>query len=378
MSTAAIVGGSIAAAGIGAVGASSAAGAQASAANNAAQLQYNLGQQGLAQNQQQWQQTQQNMQPWLQAGQGGLANLSYLMGTQPQGSFNYGPGGAAPGGGMAGPVGGSTAATLAGLTGPLGVGWNAAQAGGDSMLGGGRGVQPMSALSGGGMTGDYAARGSTNSPNPVNFYNPPGQVNTGLGGYGSLMQPWTQQFQAPTDVTEQNDPGYQFRLQQGQQALERSAAARGGLLSGGTGKALQQYGQDYASNEYGNVYNRALGQYQQNYNIFQQNQANQFNRLAALSGVGQTAAGQLSSAGQSYANTNANLLGNIGQQVGSNINNAGAARASGYVGMANALGGLGNTLSTIGLLNQLGGGYNPGNIAGMGSLPGSGFEFPTG
>src|SRR5712692_2716617 len=71
---------------------------------------------------------------------------------------------------------------------------------------------------------------------------------------GGGFPDWKQQFQAPTNVTEQNDPGFQFRLQQGEQALERSAAARGNLLSGGTAKALTQYGQDYASNEYGNVY----------------------------------------------------------------------------------------------------------------------------
>lgn len=54
----------------------------------------------------------------------------------------------------------------------------------------------------------------------------------------------------------QADPGYQFRLSEGQKALERSAAARGGLISGGSQKELQRYGQDYASGEYGNWLSR--------------------------------------------------------------------------------------------------------------------------
>lgn len=181
-------------------------------------------------------------------------------------------------------------------------------------------------------------------------------LKAGQGAIGQLsqlagnFQPWTQQFQAPTNVTEQNDPGYQFRLQQGNQALQNSAAARGNLLTGGTAKAIQQYGQDYASNEYGNVYNRALGEYQQNYSIFQQNQANQFNRLAAVAGVGQTAAGQLGSLGQSAAGNVGNILLGSAGQIGNTLMNQGAATASGYAGVTNALGG---TLSNLSQLYQL-------------------------
>src|SRR5262249_15311890 len=126
-------------------------------------------------------------------------------------------------------------------------------------------------------------------------------------GFGSLMQPFGEQFAAPTDVTEQNDPGFQFRLKQGQQALERSAAARGSLLTGGTMKDLTNYAQDYASNEYNNVYNRAMGEYLNRYNIFKQNQNDQFNRLAALSGIGQTSTSQLMGAGQNAASNVGNL-----------------------------------------------------------------------
>jgi hypothetical protein len=107
------------------------------------------------------------------------------------------------------------------------------------------------------------------------------------------MQGFGEKFNAPTNVTEQNDPGFQFRLQQGTDAIQRSAAAKGNLLTGGTAKDLTDYAQNSASNEYGNVYNRALGEYQQRYNIFQQHQADQYNRLASIAGLGQTAVGQL-------------------------------------------------------------------------------------
>lgn len=62
----------------------------------------------------------------------------------------------------------------------------------------------------------------------------------------------------PDRVDIAQDPGYQFRAREGQQALERGAAARGKLLSGGTLRALLQYGQNLASQEYGNAYTRSL------------------------------------------------------------------------------------------------------------------------
>lgn len=153
------------------------------------------------------------------------------------------------------------------------------------------------------------------------------------GGYPS----WAGQFNAPTGLTEQNDPGFQARLKLGQQALERSAASRGGLLSGGTGRALTQYAQDYASNEYGNVYNRALGEYQQKYGEFQQAQANRFNRYASIAGLGQTATAQSGALGQAGAQNAGNILLTSGQQIGNSYQNAAAARASGYINQANSI-----------------------------------------
>lgn len=212
------------------------------------------------------------------------------------------------------------------------------------------------------------------------------QYGLGTGGaangsgvaQGSLLQPYGQQFQAPTGLDMQNDPGYMERLKLGTDALQKSAAARGSVLTGGTAKALDTYAQDYASNEYGNVYNRALQSYDTNYNAFNNNQTNQFNRLAALSGVGQQTATNLAGQGQAASNNVTNNLLTSAQQQAQQINNAGAATASGYVGQANAwngaLGSIGGNLTNLYALNQLGSssGYRPlaGTIGGTNELGG--------
>jgi hypothetical protein len=184
-----------------------------------------------------------------------------------------------------------------------------------------------------------------------------------------LLTPWTSTFTPPTAATEVNDPGYQFRLSQGEGALQNSAAANGSLLSGNTLEAQQKFGQDYASNEYSNVYNRALQQYQQNYGIFENNQTNTFNRLAALSGVGQTAATTLGTEGQQASQNVGNIDLTTGAQQGQQLNNAAAATASGYVGSANAwsgaLGGSTNNLSNLLLMQQIFGQNQPNVTAGI-------------
>jgi hypothetical protein len=71
-------------------------------------------------------------------------------------------------------------------------------------------------------------------------------------------------FVAPTAADMGQDPGYQFRLSEGQRALERSGAARGVTNTGGNMKGLLDYGQRAASQEYGNVYDRSLNTYSTN------------------------------------------------------------------------------------------------------------------
>jgi hypothetical protein len=177
-------------------------------------------------------------------------------------------------------------------------------------------------------------------------------------GYGSLLKPYGETWQAPTGVTEQNDPGYQFRIQQGLDAIQRSAAAKGNILTGGTAKDLNDYAQNSASNEYSNVYNRAFNDYTTRYNQYQADNANTFNRLGSLAGTGQTAANQLAGSGSTAANNTSNILLTSGQQIGNDYQNAGAARASGYAAGANAYGGafgnIGNNLTSLLLLSKLG------------------------
>ena len=127
-----------------------------------------------------------------------------------------------------------------------------------------------------------------------------------------------QQFQA--------DPGYGFRMSEGMKALERSAAARGGLMSGATGKALQRFGQEMGSQEYQNAFNR-----------YQAERAAQLNPLQSLAGVGQTTANTLGGYGQNFANQ-ANQLGMINAANQGNLALAGGnIRASQYGTMGSAL-----------------------------------------
>lgn len=159
-------------------------------------------------------------------------------------------------------------------------------------------------------------------------------------------------FTAPTAAQAQATPGYQFTLGQGEQAVQNSAAAKGGLLSGNTLNAEQQYGQGLADSTYQQTYNNALQGYQQNYNQFQNQQANTFNRYASLAGVGQTSANALGTTGQAAASNVANVNLTTGEQQGQQLNNIGAAQASGYVGAANAGGGLAQNYLLSQVLNQ--------------------------
>jgi hypothetical protein len=103
----------------------------------------------------------------------------------------------------------------------------------------------------------------------------------GGAGAGGINSPWAipAPFQSPSAADLQNEPGYQARYQMGLQGLERGAAAQGSLLSGGTQKALARYGQDYASGEYGNAYNRAMNNYMTNFNVQSQTPWNRYQEV---------------------------------------------------------------------------------------------------
>jgi len=134
--------------------------------------------------------------------------------------------------------------------------------------------------------------------------------NTKAAGYGSLAKPFTGQDMYA-------DPGYAFRLSEGVKALDRSAAARGGLLGGNQLRGVTQFGQDYASGEYMNAFNR-----------YQAERQARLNPLQSLAGQAQTS-----------ANTLGNAASSLGNALGENAMNIGNIRASGYMGTANALSG---------------------------------------
>jgi hypothetical protein len=138
------------------------------------------------------------------------------------------------------------------------------------------------------------------------------------GYYGDPNDSEYGSFTKPFDVEEfykYQDPGYWFRLQQGTQGLQNSAAAGSGALSGAALKDLMTFNQDSASQEYGNAFNR-----------YQTQQGNIFSRLLSTAQLGQNAAAGVGASGTQ-------LAGNAGQA----ISNAGTAAGSGIVGAGNAL-----------------------------------------
>jgi hypothetical protein len=141
----------------------------------------------------------------------------------------------------------------------------------------------------------------------------------------------------------QADPGYAFRMSEGMKGLERSAAARGGLLSGSTLKGIQRFGQNLASDEYTNAFNR-----------YQAERQARLQPLQSLAGVGQTTAQQLGAAGTQFANA----MGDIGMSRAQALGQAGISRASTY----------GNTLNQLAYLGgrYMGGMNNPNTPGGSG------------
>ena len=144
--------------------------------------------------------------------------------------------------------------------------------------------------------------------------------NAGAAGYGRYARDFGMQDY-------QQDPGYQFRLSEGLKALGHTAGARGGLISGQTMKGMQDYAQNSASNEYQNAFNR-----------YQTNRANQLAPLGSLMTSGQAAASnQAGQAGQ-YGVNAGNLMGQAGQSI-----------AAGQLGSANTMG---NALASMGSAYQ--------------------------
>ena len=159
-------------------------------------------------------------------------------------------------------------------------------------------------------------------------------------GYGALGRRFT-----AADM--EMDPGYGFRLSEGLKALDRTAAARGGLMSGAALKAAGRYGQEMASDEFTNAFNRT-----------RLLQADRIGALGTLYGAGQTATQQL-----------AQQAGQYGVNAGNTMMASGQARASGYLGQANAItNALGQGIGLYGMMGGFGGG---GSRSGGGPYGGS-------
>ena len=182
------------------------------------------------------------------------------------------------------------------------------------------------------------------------------QGTWGINRLGDLMKKGSGQLNNPFDTYlkskglsggqfNTNNPAYQFQLKQGQQALDRSSAARGMGYSGAQMKAAQEYGQGLASQQYDKEYNRASGEF-----------GDYFNRLAGLSQGGQQAAGSMAQAGGQYANNASNTFGNLSNAQTSILGQQANARASGYAANANALSGGLNSLTNLYGMSQFGSG----------------------
>lgn len=170
----------------------------------------------------------------------------------------------------------------------------------------------------------------------------------GLNQLTSLLMPGGKYATPFSETNWQTDPGYAFRMKEGLKALDQQAAARGGLISGAALKGATRYGQDYGSNEY----QRAFDRYYTERN-------NMLAPLQSLAGVGQSTAQTLGTQGMQYAGN----VGELGMQAAN-------ARASAYMGGANALsGGINQYLNYSNqqnLLNRLFG-ANSGSGSGAGS-----------
>lgn len=134
-------------------------------------------------------------------------------------------------------------------------------------------------------------------------------------GFGQFLQPYTGTFAPPTGT---DDPGFQFALNEGLGAIQRSAAAKGNLLTGGVMKDLTKYATGSALQDYAGAFNRSLQTFGTNYDVFRNNQQDPYARLLATSQLGLNAAAP-------YAAQQTNLTTGAGNANALNSVNAGNA-----------------------------------------------------
>ena len=154
--------------------------------------------------------------------------------------------------------------------------------------------------------------------------------NAGDADYGSLTRNFSMD-----DYLSNKDPGYQFGLDTGMNALNAQNAATGGLHSGAALKAAQRYGVDYGTTKYTDAYNR-----------WRSNRGDIYSMLSGQSAAGQASANNTAAAGNAYATGG-----------GAAIGAGGAANASGYMGSANsysnAIGNAVNNYNNMSMMNRM-------------------------
>lgn len=172
---------------------------------------------------------------------------------------------------------------------------------------------------------------------------------TGAAGYGSANQPYSMAGFDPNSLMRnfgaadfQTDPGYNFRLSEGLKAIDRQAAARGGLISGAGLKAAGRFGGDLASQEYGNAFNRfqtnrasQAGLFTDAYNRNRTRQMDEYGRLSDFTTRGANAAAGTGSSQAAYGTNAANLMSQGAQAMGQGVIGAGQATAAGQMGAGN-------------------------------------------
>lgn len=181
-----------------------------------------------------------------------------------------------------------------------------------------------------GLTGPERQTTTDATPSPITS-----------GTTGELAQPMSEVMQ-----NWQQDPGYAFRQEQGEKAVNRFLADRGMPFGGTAAKAMMDFNQNLASAEYSNVWNRTSA-----------DRNDRFNRLAALAGLGQTSAQSVGNSATNSANNSSNIMMNSAAVQGDLATQAANARASGTIGSANAWSGaLGNIAALPGqyyMMSQL-------------------------
>lgn len=361
---------------------SKAADAQSDAAEKAAEAQLTAARESNELQRQQYNNTLQLYQPQWQSGVSNQAALDYVLGTgqipnSRQFTYPGGIGAIGDGAAVVETINGGTGGTSGGGGGQQ---FNYLSAGGDPdqhaftrrtswKTGNNTGYTGgTSGMSGG--SGTYYKVGDKTFSTREEAQQYADGLNAGGGGgtftptykgyipykdyFADLSGKYDAGIKALKDMSNfQASPDYNFRRQEGLDAINENAAARGLRMSGDTLKAGAQYASDLADNEYTDYYNRGINVLENRYN----RQAGQYyNWLAGLQGQAMTlptTSGNITQAGQNYATNAGNTLMNAGQAQAQAYTNAGAAKASGYEGTASAFNNTAGNLSTMWMMNEL-------------------------